>query len=82
MINKLLEFAKKPGVFEQSSTKFWDDEHISSEMLKCHLHPTTDAASRNHNFIDKSVDWIRVIAPPQTSKKVLDLGCGPGLVTV
>lgn len=81
MINKLLEYSKRPEVYAQSSAKFWDDEHISKEMLKCHLHPTSDAASRNHDFIDKSVEWIQTIASPQTNKNLLDLGCGPGMYT-
>jgi 2-polyprenyl-3-methyl-5-hydroxy-6-metoxy-1,4-benzoquinol methylase len=48
-------------------------------MLKAHLDPTWDAASRNHAFIAKSVDWITQIAPPMQYMKLLDLGCGPGL---
>jgi len=48
-------------------------------MLEAHLHPDWEAASRPHDFMDKSVEWIAGIAPSSTYKRLLDLGCGPGL---
>lgn len=36
-------------------------------------------ASRKLEFIDKSVAWIASIAPPSQYRKLLDLGCGPGV---
>jgi SAM-dependent methyltransferase len=77
--NKLLEYLKKPALYTESSCKFWDDEHISKGMLEAHLNPQWDAASRKHDFIDRSVEWISGIAPLESFKKVLDLGCGPGI---
>jgi len=59
----------------------WDDEHISKWMLVAHLHPNLDTASRNHDFLDRSANWIAEIAPPAQYPKLLDLGCGPGLYT-
>jgi len=80
MYQKLIDLlSKKPELYEPSTAKFWDDEHISNEMLKAHLDPSWDAASRNHAFITRSVDWITQIAPPLQYTKLLDLGCGPGL---
>lgn len=76
---KLLNVSKKPPLFEPSTSQFWDDEHISKGMLAAHLNPTVEAASRTHEFIDRSVEWITQIAPPSKNKKLLDLGCGPGL---
>lgn len=81
MINKVFEYSKKPKLYAQSTSKFWDDKHISKMMLKAHLNPTLEAASRKHDFIDKSVKWIETIAPRQRYNKVLDLGCGPGMYT-
>jgi SAM-dependent methyltransferase len=81
MISKLFKYLERPEVYAESSAKFWDDEHISKEMLKCHLNPTLEAASRKHAFIDKSVEWIQSIASPETNKKILDIGCGPGMYT-
>jgi len=79
MINELLEYGKKPEIFQEGSSKFWEDEHISKAMLQAHLEPEWEAASRKHAFIDKSVNWIYEIAPPVRFSKLLDLGCGPGL---
>jgi len=80
-MNKIIEYSKRPEVYATSSAEFWDDMHISKEMLKSHLHPTFDGASRNHEFIQRSVEWINTIANPQKYNHLLDLGCGPGLYT-
>lgn len=78
----LLKFtAKKPALNEPGTTKFWDDEHISKGMLAAHIDPDCDAASRNHQFIDKSVNWIAGLLPTDQPIALLDLGCGPGLYT-
>lgn len=79
MINKVFQLLKKPELYAKSTSKFWDDEHISKGMLEAHLHPTWEAASRKHEFIDKSVEWISTIAPSKEYNDLLDLGCGPGL---
>lgn len=59
----------------------WDDEHISKSMLEVHLNPKVDGASRSPEFIEESVQWITQLAAPVQGKKILDLGCGPGLYT-
>lgn len=80
MINKLLIYtSEKPEVYTASTSKFWDDEHISKGMLEAHLNPEWDAATRNHNFVTKFVEWIASIASPVTYPELLDLGCGPGI---
>ena len=79
MLNQLFSYLEKPKIYAQSTCKLWEDEHISKGMLEAHLHPSLEAASRPHDFIDKSVEWISEIAPSSTYKKLLDLGCGPGL---
>lgn len=76
MTEKLFELIKKPKEYAESSGKFWDDEHISKGMLAAHLNPNWDAASRKHEFIEKSVKWIIKNA---NKPKLLDLGCGPGI---
>lgn len=77
---KLLEeVTDKPPVFTQSTASLWDDEHISREMLKAHLDPELEGASRKHCFIDKSVNWIIALTQLKRDAKILDLGCGPGL---
>jgi 2-polyprenyl-3-methyl-5-hydroxy-6-metoxy-1,4-benzoquinol methylase len=76
LLNLLKE---RPKLYEPSTSKFWDDEHISKGMLEAHLNPEWDAATRNHKFIDKSVEWITGITEGNENSKLLDLGCGPGL---
>ncbi|MEG2185099.1 MAG: methyltransferase domain-containing protein [Cloacibacillus sp.] len=75
-INDLL---KKPELYKETGIAFWDDEHISKQMLKAHLTPEYDGASRSFDFIDKSVEWITALAPAVENLQLLDVGCGPGL---
>lgn len=80
MYEKLLDFLKeKPLPYKQSTAQFWDDEHISKQMLAAHLDPDFEGASRKHDFIKKSVDWISSICSIKENNKLLDLGCGPGI---
>lgn len=80
MYQKLFDYLKdKPALYEPSTSKFWDDEHISKGMLEAHLNPDIDPASRKHEFIDRSVEWISKMAYPGDCPKLLDLGCGPGI---
>lgn len=65
------------GVY--ATPEFWDDPHISAQMLAHHLDPDTSAASRTHAFIDASVDWLCTAVGLGSGDRVLDLGCGPGL---
>ncbi len=79
MLTKLTPLFKKPPLYAKTEIPFWDDEHISLQMLSAHLNPDYDGASRKLDFIDKSVDWISKILPPEDYPSVLDIGCGPGL---
>lgn len=79
MFDQLAVFLKKPELYAPGTGPFWDDGHISKMMLQAHLNPDWDAASRNHAFLDRSAEWIAQIAPPSRYRKLLDLGCGPGL---
>lgn len=79
MFNELIKYTTKPGLYAPGTDNFWDDEHISKGLLEAHLDPNTNAATRKHEFLDKSVIWITKIAPPSQYKFLLDLGCGPGL---
>lgn len=81
MFNELKKYITKPELYTPSTNKFWDDDHISKGMLEAHLNPDLEAASRKHEFLDKSVNWISKIAPSSQYKLLLDLGCGPGLYT-
>ncbi|MBU9711193.1 class I SAM-dependent methyltransferase [Evansella tamaricis] len=79
MLIDLYKYLEKPKLFTQSTCEFWNDEHISKGMLEAHLHPNWEAASRCHDFIDQSVEWIAEMVPSSMYPSLLDLGCGPGL---
>ena len=79
--SKLIELRQKPEPFTPGETLFWDDPHISSQMLKVHLDPNTEAASRRLETIDRSVKWLIETLGLKPGDSVLDLGCGPGLYT-
>ena len=77
MYNKMIETLKmRPTAYMPSAQPFWEDVHISKHMLKAHLDPNRDAASRNLGFVRESV---RFIATLKAGGDLLDLGCGPGL---
>lgn len=77
----LYQYAQKPALFEKSTASLWDDDHISKGMLAAHLAPDVEAASRKHDFIELSVNWIIRHTGLTPGAKILDLGCGPGLYT-
>lgn len=80
MYENILNYLKgKPQLYEPSTAPFWDDENISKYMLDAHLNPNIEAASRQLNFIKKSVEWIGSMFNKTSGKKLLDLGCGPGI---
>ncbi|EOS51741.1 hypothetical protein C809_01201 [Lachnospiraceae bacterium MD335] len=81
MLTELTPLFKKPPLYAKTEIPFWDDEHISLQMLNAHLNPNYDGASRKLEFIEKSVDWISKILPSENYPSVLDIGCGPGLYT-
>lgn len=68
-----------PPLYKETMVAFWDDEHISKQMLKAHLDPEYSGASRKLSFIKKSVSWIKEIVPPIEFPNLLDIGCGPGI---
>ena len=78
-IIRLKEFQQKPAPFTPGEPLFWDDPHISGQMLATHLDPDTDLASRKPETIDKSVGWLMGALGLEQGDKLLDLGCGPGL---
>src|SRR5512141_801858 len=79
IISQLIELQKKPAPFTPGEALFWDDPHISKQMLDAHLNPTMDAASRRPETIDHSVKWLRETLGLKPGDSLLDLGCGPGL---
>ena len=78
-IGDLSIIMSRPPLFERSRVAFWDDPHISAQMLQAHLDPSHDAASRRPETIERTVDWLITHLCLRSGMSLLDLGCGPGL---
>lgn len=70
---------EKPILFEKAESNIWTDPYIRQQMLKEHLNPLSDGASRKEESIIKITNFILCNTKPQS--RLLDLGCGPGLYT-
>ena len=57
----------------------WDEPEFSARMLKEHLSQDHDLASRKLSYIIHQVQWIHETICNSEPKRILDLGCGPGL---
>jgi len=79
-IKEILNYTKKPALYEKGTAVMWTDEHISKQLLEIHLNPDVDLASRKKATIEKTIDWIFTLVEGK-ELKILDLGCGPGLYT-
>ena len=79
MNSNIIIALERPPVYTKSKGEFWNDEHISKQMLKAHLNPKFDGASRKLDFIEKSVSWIVELVSPSSYPFLLDVGCGPGI---
>jgi SAM-dependent methyltransferase len=65
---------------EAKSNLPWGDPEFSKRMLKEHLDPSHDLASRRPSVHMAQVGWvINALLEPRKVEKVLDLTCGPGL---
>lgn len=78
-LDLLHDLQQHPALFAPGEPLFWDDPHISSQMLAFHLNPDTEAASRKPETIDRIVNWLITTLGLQQGDAVLDMGCGPGL---
>lgn len=79
LIAQLIELQSKPAPFTPGEPLFWNDPHISEQMLQAHLNPNIEAASRKPETIDRTVQWLIKELGLKTGASFLDLGCGPGL---
>lgn len=73
----MLAQPQTPALFAPGTHPLWTDPHIAQGMLRAHLDPTHDAASRRPETIARTVEWIGRRLPK--GARILDLGCGPGL---
>ncbi len=66
LMAKLMKVSAKPRLFEPGEPRFWNDPHISKSMLRAHLDPNHDAASRMPEIIGSTVGHLlnsRVLTP-------------------
>lgn len=79
LVDELYRASQPPPLFEPGEPLFWDDPHISRQMLAAHLNPEVEAASRPPGAIDRIVRWLMSYLDLSAGDTLLDLGCGPGL---
>lgn len=79
MIEQLREISQRPAPWSVSTVKeLWTRPHLAQQMLKYHLSQDTDHSSRKIAEIDRIVAWLDSQLA-FSGKRVVDLGCGPGL---
>lgn len=82
MYTQLKEINKKPKAFEfYTAESLWTDEYRSKQMLSYHLNLDIDVASRNKDFIAKTINWIIIEFDISNKSKICDFGCAVGLYT-
>jgi len=82
MFKKLKLINQRPDVWSRyTAARLWTDEHTSEQMMRLHLNPDVDMASRRTEFIDRSVAWMKDKFEIGADTKICDFGCGPGLYT-
>lgn len=80
MYKEINNLNQKPKVFEfYTADTLWTDPYRAEQMLSYHLNSDIEAASRNTEFIDKSVSWMVEYFKLNSESKIGDFGCGPGL---
>lgn len=67
-------------LYDKGTSVMWTDEYISKQLLKLHVDPDNDVASRCSEKIDKLISWI-IGKYANADGDVIDIGCGPGLFT-
>lgn len=78
-MQKLLSIARHPEPFEPGTQEVWLHVDVADYVLQAHFDETIPGGSKESSFIDETVDFITQLAPVEKFKKVVDLGCGPGL---
>jgi len=80
ILHQLQALCKRPGLYGQGSSNIWTDSYLQHGMLKSHLDDESDGASFPLEKRCALVGYIDTLCPVETYPRVLDLGCGPGLI--
>jgi len=71
---------QRPDAYSRyTADALWTSPDISEMMLRYHLDGDVDLASRRTEFIEASFAWISERFGLGPERRVIDLGCGPGL---
>ncbi|MCP3955909.1 MAG: class I SAM-dependent methyltransferase [Desulfobacterales bacterium] len=82
MFNTLEEINSRPAPFEfYTADELWTNTHTAQQMFQYHLNADVDVSSRNHAFIEQSVNWITDYFKVGTGTMITDFGCAVGLYT-
>ncbi|QUX20066.1 class I SAM-dependent methyltransferase (plasmid) [Staphylococcus haemolyticus] len=81
-MNKLFNFMDNPSEFEDNGNNIWTESRISDIIFDSHFNPEVYGGSKGNVFINETISFIKTIAPINKYKKILDLGCGPGLYSL
>ncbi len=79
---ELLQLLERPTPQMWSGSGLpWSDPEFSARMLREHLSQEHDLASRRTHLMDAYAAWIHDTVLGSRAGRILDLGCGPGLLT-
>lgn len=81
-LNSARKYSQRPALFEPGNAPFWDNPYISTQLLKFHLDPSVEAASRSPDRIDAQAENLVSSGVLKHGDRLLDLGCGPGLYSL
>lgn len=51
-LQELMNYSKKPPLYDKGNSIMWTDEYISKQLLDIHLNPELDLASRSRQSLD------------------------------
>ncbi|PTK00452.1 class I SAM-dependent methyltransferase [Mammaliicoccus sciuri] len=78
-MSNLLNHLHSPEPFEKSEDNIWLDSLFSSFVLDSYFNSEIYGGSKDTDFINKTSIFFSENFPSDKYKKLLDLGCGPGL---
>lgn len=80
--SQIQEICSRPKPYEfYTAPDLWTEPYVAKQMLKWHLDPDAELASRSKEFTDRSQEWIRSHFGLKEGVSVCDFGCGPGIYT-